>query len=216
AALLTTPSALAFDVARAADCSHSSLRRWLIRSVAPRTKPLIAALRSSLLGSASIRKLTISACTKLAKVSSSQLANWASDGRPQNTMPPPSSRLRRQPSQLQNFETAPTRNHLIRCGSFVPGGSRRRIAFSSLVRFNSASVTAYASLMACALPSAANASASLQPFSIVFARSARILLSTLSRSIVIACHPRSSGPRERRHWHRAAFALAQSHPSALV
>src|SRR5262249_34418203 len=204
------------DVATVADCSRNSLRRWLIRSVHPRTKPLIAALRSSLLGSASIRKLTISACTKLAKVSSSQLANCASDGSPQNTMPPPLFRLWRHPSQLQNFETAPTRNHLIRCGSFVPGRSRRRIAFSSLVRFNSAWATAYASFMACSFPSAANASSSLQPFSMVFARSARILLSRLSRSLVIACHPRSSRLHERRHWHRAAFVLAQSHPSAPV
>jgi len=83
----------AFDVARVADCSHNLLSRSEMRSVHPITKLLIASRRSSLLGAASIRKSTISTCTKLVRVSSNHVANCASAGSPQNTMPLPSSLL---------------------------------------------------------------------------------------------------------------------------
>src|SRR6516164_7435951 len=56
----------------------------------------------------------------------------------------------------------------------VSGGSRRRIAFSCFVRLSSASVTSCTAIRVFAFSIAAKASASLQPFSMVFASRARI------------------------------------------
>src|SRR5262249_28996794 len=120
---LTTTSALAFvfEPAACSRCLHSSSRRSPIRSVQPITKLLITSRRSPLLGAASHRCSTSSACTNRVSVSRSHVAKSASDGRPQKTRALLPRRPSRQPSQLQNRATAPSKCHLIRWGSSAPG-----------------------------------------------------------------------------------------------